>query len=518
MSSPLDNAPFGPPEGRYTGIAMLCRASGLNVLAIVDRKTARQAAKQGMIGAIFCAAANGAIVVAAAAGLEQAQRFGPGVWNVVMALLFALVALGLSVNSRVAAVSGLVLYVAGLALSWQRIAAAFILVALFLTFAYVNGIRGALAYHRFKAQGSRGSDARAEQDSAGTEESSWHDSRDMQGTDKQARTIRVVVVTILALIVGWGAMSLYRMGRHGRAVLAAGAELYCAEKVKGPRQSYLATSLNNLARLYHAQGQYAQGEPLYLRSLAIREKNLGLEHPEVATSLYKRSLAIWEKTLGPEHPDVATSLNNLAELYHAQGQYAKAEPLHKRSLAICEKTLGPEHPDVATSLNNLALLYGDQGRYEEAEPLCKRSLAIWEKALGPEHPNTATGLNNLAGLYHAQGQYARAAFTSAVTRRTMVSTSTPGEPECVRSAEVGGLLRPAPSSATAPASVAYTMSDSGGAAATTARPREPDRKALVSGLFRHASRTTMLKRLRASFMYSRISWAGSALRLSWTSF
>ena len=62
---------------------------------------------------------------------------------------------------------------------------------------------------------------------------------------------------------------------------------------------------------------------------------------------YKRSLAIREKTLGPDHPDVASALNNLASLYHKQGRYAEAEPLYKRSLAINEKALGPDHPDVA---------------------------------------------------------------------------------------------------------------------------------------------------------------------------
>ena len=51
------------------------------------------------------------------------------------------------------------------------------------------------------------------------------------------------------------------------------------------------------------------------------------------------------------------SLNNLALLYRAQGQYAKAEPLYQRALGIREKALGPEHPDVARSLNNLAVLY-----------------------------------------------------------------------------------------------------------------------------------------------------------------
>jgi tetratricopeptide (TPR) repeat protein len=47
-----------------------------------------------------------------------------------------------------------------------------------------------------------------------------------------------------------------------------------------------------------------------------------------------------EKALGKEHPDVAKSLNNLAELYRAQGLHAKAKRLYKRSLAIMEKALG----------------------------------------------------------------------------------------------------------------------------------------------------------------------------------
>ena len=154
-------------------------------------------------------------------------------------------------------------------------------------------------------------------------------------------------------------------------------------------------SLNNLAALYDDQGRYADAEPLYKRSLAIREK-----------------------ALGPDHPDVATSLNNLAVLYDNQGRYADAEPLYKRSLAIREKALGPDHPDVATSLNNLAVLYENQGRYADAEPLYKRSLAIFEKALGPDHPDVAQSLNNLAELYDNQGRYADAL---PIVRRTIAS-------------------------------------------------------------------------------------------------
>jgi tetratricopeptide (TPR) repeat protein len=55
---------------------------------------------------------------------------------------------------------------------------------------------------------------------------------------------------------------------------------------------------------------------------------------------------------GADHlgnPDVATILNNLADLYRAQGRYPEAEPLYKRALAIKENVLELDHPDRATT-------------------------------------------------------------------------------------------------------------------------------------------------------------------------
>jgi CHAT domain-containing protein/Flp pilus assembly protein TadD len=222
-------------------------------------------------------------------------------------------------------------------------------------------------------------------------------------------------------------IELYNAGRYADAIPIAQQVLAIWEKALGRDHPNVATALNNLAGLYRSQGRYADAEPLYQRSLAIREKALGRDHPNVATSLnnlaflydiqgryadaeplYQRSLVIREKALGREHPDVAQSLNNLAALYWSQGRYPDAEPLFQRSLAIWEKALGRDHPDVATALNNLALLYDNQGRYADAEPLYQRSLAIREKALGRDHPNVALPLNNLALLYDNQGRYADA--------------------------------------------------------------------------------------------------------------
>ena len=156
-------------------------------------------------------------------------------------------------------------------------------------------------------------------------------------------------------------------------------------------------------------------------ALAIREKALGPDHPDVATSLNNLAdlyqaqgryaeaeplvparLAIREKALGPDHPDVGTSLNNLADLYRDPGPLRRGRAAVSARLAISEKALGPDHPDVGTVLNNLAELYRAQGRYAEAEPLFQRSLAITEKALGPDHPNVGTSLNNLAVLHFVQ--------------------------------------------------------------------------------------------------------------------
>jgi tetratricopeptide (TPR) repeat protein len=196
------------------------------------------------------------------------------------------------------------------------------------------------------------------------------------------------------------------------------------EKQLGPDHPDTGTSLNNLAGLYRSMGHYNEAEPLYQRALAISEKQLGPDHPDTGTSLnnlaglcrsmghyneaeplYQRALAISEKQLGPDHPDTGTSLNNLALLYRSMGRYNEAEPLYQRALVIREKQLGPDHPSTGISLNNLALLYESMGRYNEAEPLYQRALAISEKQLGPDHPDTGTSLNNLALLYESMGRY-----------------------------------------------------------------------------------------------------------------
>ena len=149
-----------------------------------------------------------------------------------------------------------------------------------------------------------------------------------------------------------------------------------------------ATSLNNLATLYKAMGDYTKAEPL-CRQVApwqIRKRRRWArttptmppkpEQPgcravrghgrlREGRAALPPSPGDQEAVLGENHPDYAISLNNLARLYKAMGDYAKAEPLYRQALEIRKRVLGENHPDYANSLNNLAMLYQAHGGLRE---------------------------------------------------------------------------------------------------------------------------------------------------------
>jgi tetratricopeptide (TPR) repeat protein len=70
---------------------------------------------------------------------------------------------------------------------------------------------------------------------------------------------------------------------------------------------------NNLAALYYNQGQYAKAEPLY-----------------------NRALAIWEKTLGPEHPNVKGCLEDYALVLRKMGRSEEATRLERMFEKSCQ--------------------------------------------------------------------------------------------------------------------------------------------------------------------------------------
>ena len=210
------------------------------------------------------------------------------------------------------------------------------------------------------------------------------------------------------------------------------------ERTLGADHRDTATSLNNLANLLETKGDYTAAEPLYRRALEIHENSLGPYHLDTATSLnnlagllktkgdytaaeplYRRALEIVEISCGPADQVTASILGNFALLLEMTGDYTVAEPLCRRALAIFENLLGMDHPKTASILGNLANLLRVKGDYVAAEPLYRRALTIFENSFGPDHLANATNLDNLAGLLLDTGDYAAAEplFRRALTIR-----------------------------------------------------------------------------------------------------
>src|SRR5262249_25399242 len=99
----------------------------------------------------------------------------------------------------------------------------------------------------------------------------------------------------------------------------------------------------------------AHAQPLTDEARALRSRAAELYRAGKAGEaipLAKRALALHEKALPADHPDIATDINNLAEYLEVHGEFAEAERLHKRALEIRQKALPAGHLDIAVSLNN----------------------------------------------------------------------------------------------------------------------------------------------------------------------
>jgi tetratricopeptide (TPR) repeat protein len=104
---------------------------------------------------------------------------------------------------------------------------------------------------------------------------------------------------------------------------------------------------------------------------------------------YERTLAIREKALGPDHPEVASVLMNIALAVRMAGDHEAAYPLLERAASIVEKTRGPNSAHLANILIELATLYGSHGRHSEAASIYERSLETFRKSTGLDHPDVA---------------------------------------------------------------------------------------------------------------------------------
>jgi CHAT domain-containing protein/tetratricopeptide (TPR) repeat protein len=210
------------------------------------------------------------------------------------------------------------------------------------------------------------------------------------------------------------------------------------ERLLGPEHPEVAKSLDNFVRLLEKMLDWAGVKPLLERALVLAEKAYGPNHIEVAKILhdlgfaqrltsdhararenYERALEIEEKALGPEHLDVAITLKEIGALLGETEQLAESKSYLERALAIREKNNDFESEEVLDILLELSEVVYKMGAYREVITLYKRFLPIFEKILGPDHPDIAAFLHSIGSLYMDEiGDYhkARVYIERALTR------------------------------------------------------------------------------------------------------
>ena len=141
-------------------------------------------------------------------------------------------------------------------------------------------------------------------------------------------------------------------------------------------------SIQFLAELKMAQGEWSEAESLAKRAVAGREKSLGKDDRQTLHSL-AILIAIYQETnqdvlaaglqgqlidslLRSGNPDTLRNLNNQSHELRKQGFFEQVESIDRRVSATSARSLGDSHPLTIHRRNNLVLTLIMLGKLEEA--------------------------------------------------------------------------------------------------------------------------------------------------------
>lgn len=185
------------------------------------------------------------------------------------------------------------------------------------------------------------------------------------------------------------------------------------EKELGPKHAQVARSATDLGLLLKSIGDPVAAEAPLRKALEIDQANAGpllasdqenLASVLAITGKEKEAIELFKR--GSEGQDAGVAARCFSSL--AILDAAQAETYYRNALQAEEAASGKDHPRVAMLLNDLALALRQKGDDRSAEPLFRRAVAIEEKALGPNHSSTASMLINLGNLLQGAGHLGEA--------------------------------------------------------------------------------------------------------------
>jgi len=185
----------------------------------------------------------------------------------------------------------------------------------------------------------------------------------------------------------------------------------------------VATTLNNIGRVYYLRGDHNESFEVYRRVLCIRRRLLGNDHIDVAATvynigqshhqrgelveameLYQEFLSIVRLQLGSEHRDVASILKCMAQIHDERQQHEDAVKLYIEAIRVSKIVLG-DHQEVANVMNKLGNLYFKIGNLDGAIKSYKDGLEVERAVFDMCHPNIVVTLVNIGQIHKVRKQY-----------------------------------------------------------------------------------------------------------------
>jgi tetratricopeptide (TPR) repeat protein len=192
------------------------------------------------------------------------------------------------------------------------------------------------------------------------------------------------------------------------------------QKTLGRDDAAVATTLNNLGRVYFTSERYVEALDAYQSALQIRRLLLGNCNLDVAATVYncgqtlqrlgRRELAIecYKEFVGISaalrRPNryLVIALKSIAALCHELKNCVEAVTYYHQALLAGQEILGL-HTEVAAIYNKLGNLYYEMGSVEDALRVYEQGLAVERAVLDRYHPNIAVTLCNIAQIHKQRG-------------------------------------------------------------------------------------------------------------------
>jgi len=195
----------------------------------------------------------------------------------------------------------------------------------------------------------------------------------------------------------------------------------------GEDSFYLARALWTLAEAAHEFGDARSLRAAVERTLAVWERVLPAEHPDVqlarlnhaialqnlgdlagALALGERVVSDLERVSPADDPALQQARLNLSVTLKQIGKLERARALEQAVLDVFERTLPEDHPDLLLVRQNYAVTLREQGDLDGARELQEGILETLSQSLPTDHPDVTRVRTNLAITLRGLGETVRA--------------------------------------------------------------------------------------------------------------